>query len=226
MNKRNIFIFVGTILGLIFILILFWKLKFEDLSMPVQHRIGIKNNSLDLITGMVREIRIKGKSGEEKVDIEIRIYDNEAKLIWKKIYTECNYENDLCILESFTKENPLELPIDGCRVEYSLNGTMENYGQLYFIEYNASFQRVYFVLCLLVVCITIVVLYLNSKKSISLSRVYFILMIIIGMLYNFVLPPLSVPDEQAHFLESYKISSILLGNEVYDSNGDSVKKSL
>ena len=39
-----------------------------------------------------------------------------------------------------------------------------------------------------------------------------------GLLFNFVMPPLGVPDEEAHFLEAYGLSNTLLGKEVKQDN--------
>ena len=218
MNKKDVKLFVGTVLTVISILMIFWNVKLEDLSMPIQHKIGIDKSSVNLCLGKIREIRLKGSVDNEIIDTEISIY-KDGEQIWANKYLNCRFENNICILESFAKESPLIIPEQGCEVEYVINGKETTNIELYFIEYSGSFQKIYLGLCLLIISAVIIVLFLGNKINIPLEVIYLCLAITLGALYNFVLPPLSVPDEQAHFLESYKLSSMILGSEIYDDTG-------
>lgn len=56
-------------------------------------------------------------------------------------------------------------------------------------------------------------------KNFCLHRMFLICGLLIGSLYLFIFPPLSVPDEWAHYVSAYKISNQLLGVEAVDENG-------
>ena len=198
---------------------LFWKLKLQNISMPIEHRIGCDDGQLSLSIGKVREIRIRGNGIKKNVDVSINVFDNMGSLIWKGEYKKCNFENDVYVLDTFTKEVPLLLPLDDCTVKYYISGCDKKDINLYFIEYSGSLFNLYTVLCVFVILIYILVLYFAFRKNICLHKAYICLMLSLGFLYSFILPPLSAPDEQAHFLESYRVSSVLLGSDVYDDNG-------
>lgn len=62
--------------------------------------------------------------------------------------------------------------------------------------------------------------YLLYRNKISISRLYFGTIVLLGLLYSLVLPPLSAPDEVAHYIASYELSNRLLGLQpLRDSEG-------
>jgi len=56
-------------------------------------------------------------------------------------------------------------------------------------------------------------------KKFSLHKMYLICGLYLGALYMVVLPPLSAPDEWAHYATAYKISNYLLGEEAVSEDG-------
>ena len=60
--------------------------------------------------------------------------------------------------------------------------------------------------------------FLLIKKK-RMESIFCCMLIAIGMLYMFILPPFVVPDEPSHFVTAYSQSSKLLGEQVYDENG-------
>lgn len=61
--------------------------------------------------------------------------------------------------------------------------------------------------------------FLLFKKDIRWEWRYLAAVVSFGLLYLFVLPPLSAPDEISHFVSAYELSSRLLGTEAADENG-------
>lgn len=55
--------------------------------------------------------------------------------------------------------------------------------------------------------------YLAFWKNIKLENVFLAASLVFGMAYSIVLPPFATPDESAHFISSYNISSSMLGRE-------------
>ena len=64
----------------------------------------------------------------------------------------------------------------------------------------------------------------NSQKkiwgrSVRLERIYPVAGLLLGLLYLFVLPPLSAPDEISHYVSAYQLSSHMLGQPSNDRYG-------
>lgn len=57
-------------------------------------------------------------------------------------------------------------------------------------------------------------------KHKCIEQIFTIAVMIIGMIYMFVLPPFTVPDEIAHFVTTYSYSSELLGENALNSEGE------
>ena len=101
-----------------------------------------------------------------------------------------------------------------------LNGNVSEYA----IEYriiNGNYNSLrYFVLALYVAMTAafflVVFLFL---KNVKLERIFAALILVIGGIYLFALPPYTVPDEASHFVTAYAQSSVLLGEDVLDDEG-------
>jgi uncharacterized membrane protein len=53
----------------------------------------------------------------------------------------------------------------------------------------------------------------------SLEKIAFFTILLLGMLYMFILPPYSAPDEERHIMTTYKYSSQLMGKEATNDEG-------
>lgn len=95
----------------------------------------------------------------------------------------------------------------------------------YVMEYrviNGNHNSLRFVVAILYLVMTLVfllmMLLLVSKAKIEWLFVGFVLSV--GFLYLIALPPYTVPDEASHFVTTYAHSSQLLGEEVFDNDGN------
>ncbi|MEG1432597.1 DUF2142 domain-containing protein [Eubacterium sp.] len=61
---------------------------------------------------------------------------------------------------------------------------------------------------------------LLSKIELQIHIIFIIAAIIIGTAYIIVIPPGGVPDESNHYLTAYSYSSILIGSQAKDTNGN------
>ncbi|MBQ8814171.1 MAG: DUF2142 domain-containing protein [Lachnospiraceae bacterium] len=61
--------------------------------------------------------------------------------------------------------------------------------------------------------------YVLRKKEFCLHKMYLLCGLYLGTLYMVVLPPLTAPDEWAHYATAYKISNYLVGEEAVDEDG-------
>ena len=197
---------------------LFWSIKLQGYSMPIQHTVNYSGEFTTRL-GAVREIVIRYPKMEETVEIDILVYDSNHEKCWEKSYEDVVITGKNQTLDSFEKENPLELPKGSYYSQILING--ENCSNLNcrFIEYSGSYKGIYTILCIFLILGEIVVFLLYRNAELPLERVYFCMAIMLGFILNFVMPPLGVPDEQSHFMEAYELSSKIMRNEQYDENG-------
>lgn len=66
---------------------------------------------------------------------------------------------------------------------------------------------------------TILIIGIMLLKGKRLESIFAVMVIFIGSIYLFAVPPFAVPDEASHFATAYVESSMLLGRETLDENG-------
>lgn len=71
-----------------------------------------------------------------------------------------------------------------------------------------------------VIALSGILVYALRTKNFTVHRMYLICGLLVGSLYLLVFPPLSAPDEWAHYISAYKISNYLTGTPAVDENGD------
>lgn len=216
-KKRDIIIISGAVLLTILAMCLFWRFKFQGYSMPIQHKVSYSGEFTTTL-GAVREIVVLHEKSEEPVQILISVYDNENEKCWENSYEDVMLTGKKQTLESFERENPLHLRKGTYRAEILIDGVVADM-DCRFIEYSGSYKELYRILCVLLVVGEIIFFILCRNKKISQHGTYFWGVITLGVILNFAMPPLGVPDECSHFLTAYELSSKMLMQSKYDENG-------
>lgn len=195
---------------------LFWILRLSGESMPVGHTIGLSGGSFTPEIGKIREITISGTI-DEPIELQLSIYDGK-ELIWENNYMIPEIKGMNFPIQQFEKDQELELEKKQYDVRVEIDGKISKTGHIRLIEYNGSYKVFYLELSLLcLVGIFVFTLFLQNK-NVKIEHKYFFIALYCGLLFNFVMPPLGVPDEEAHFLEAYGLSNTLLGKEVKQDN--------
>lgn len=90
-------------------------------------------------------------------------------------------------------------------------------GDLNFSLFGSSYffiQGVYYAAGISFIFLVVLIFaYLAFWKKIKLENVFLAASLVFGIAYSIVLPPFATPDESAHFISSYNISSSMLGRE-------------
>lgn len=81
------------------------------------------------------------------------------------------------------------------------------------LKYLALFIYLLMSSALFVICVMCI-------RKVNIEKIFIVIVLIIGGVYMFVIPPHAVPDEPSHFVTAYTQSSILLGKQAYDSEGN------
>lgn len=87
------------------------------------------------------------------------------------------------------------------------------------VDYPAIPSLAVVLMILSIIALVGISAYLLSAKKFSLHRMFVICGLLLGSIYLFVCPPMSAPDEWAHYVSAYKISNHLLWVEAVDENG-------
>lgn len=220
MNKRKeIFKFATIIIIVVTALVLFWSIKLQGYSMPIQHTTKSVSGEFSTTIGEVREIMVKGVKNDSPVTINVTVYSEDDMKIWQKQYTDIVLTGNYQTIDTFEKENFLKLPEGKYYVKYVCDSQLEVSLQFRFTEYSGSFFKIYFVLSILLLAGIIVICFVYHQQKMPIHINYVIIMLLLGTIYNFAFPPLGVPDEESHFLEAYKLSSKIMLQEEYDDNG-------
>lgn len=66
--------------------------------------------------------------------------------------------------------------------------------------------------------------YLLIQKKWRMEHVFLIAALLFGVLYSYVLPPISAPDEMRHYISAYQLSNRMLGLPAWADDGEGGKK--
>lgn len=80
----------------------------------------------------------------------------------------------------------------------------------------------YFFIAIIIAGIACVIVLNFTMKRDQIANSFVAMILLIGSVYIFVIPPFSVPDEYSHIVTAYSKSSELLGREVVDENGQAI----
>lgn len=180
----------------------------------------------------------------EKAKILVRFKDASTS----KLIQESQIPVEQIVNENFQKIllNKELVGIVGCsyKIEVSLEGAKKVYliiseedtysdgkcyqnekllkGDMSFSLFGSGYkflQRVYYIVGLLFAfSVMLFVVYLAFWKNIKLENIFLIGSLLFGIIYSIVLPPFAIPDESAHFIAAYNVSSNILGKEAINED--------
>ena len=82
--------------------------------------------------------------------------------------------------------------------------------RIVFDKLGSSFNYIYLVLAIILTAFFVLMYNLWADKRIAAHKLFLIAVIILGLLYSFILPPYSAPDEEKHIDQSFNMSNKLL----------------
>ncbi len=119
---------------------------------------------------------------------------------------------------AYESGNPIQL---GCSREAQLAGSPLTAGDETLdstIALKISFDRIggftvrlFWLLALPLALLLGAVIWLAGRKNFPLHRLYLVAVVVLGLLYNTVLPPYASPDEMFHINQAFNNSSVVLG---------------
>lgn len=204
---------------LIGILLFYWKAELQDSDRPIAHRAEVLTNEFELTVGEIRGINIKRRNELKNVILSVEIQNLSGNIVWQNQYKNIDITSEYKELEHFYPENLIDVPKGKYVVKCYINEKEDREIRTEFVEYRGNYKKYYGVFSILVITILLISLIITNLGNIELHKKYFVLAILMGVFYGLVFPSLSAPDESSHFLEAYKISSKIMGKQVFDSEG-------
>lgn len=90
---------------------------------------------------------------------------------------------------------------------------------------DQSYLRVYFVgITVILFAMLVLTWFLGYGMKWEAHRLFLLMGICLGVLYIFILPPYSTPDEQAHIYTAYAFSNSLMGKEAVNEDGNTIAR--
>lgn len=83
----------------------------------------------------------------------------------------------------------------------------------YFVTSSSTALAIFNIAIISVYLVLIISIVLFYNEKLEFAKMILINIILLGLLYNFILPPLTAPDEDCHFAMSYSYSNVLLGGK-------------
>lgn len=215
---------------LIFILLFFfminYKVKVEDtvvyedvVSSAVSYEVTFPFKE---ITGFaIRDNNAENQKIYENQNIDFEILLSlDGQIIWQEQYEEVQLRASF-----FTEISQDALfPVDVIEGEvyqvrcYSENADLSNVSVRFYGE-SKSFQYIYLLICIAsAIALAGAIIVINNLNKIGMAKAVFGILVGLGILWNMVTPPISVPDEEYHLGQAWIVSDRILGVE--SENGD------
>ena len=209
-------IFMGFIAMIMF---LFWKLELVGTPRPFYHKTDVITGNIKMTVGELREIRIRSKNELKVQELKIVVKDKNNKAVFEKKYYDLSINTKFQKIDYYSKENPITIEPGEYRVFFYTDGIENSEISGVFLEYSGNFKVFYIVLCgIIIVSLVLIIVVLKFAYK-KLYYTYALIAILLGGIWNFIAPPLAMPDEYSHFLESYTVSHKLCGTQEKDNKG-------
>lgn len=145
-------------------------------------------------------------------------------LLQEQVHTEKDSEYIINVSVTNIQLDSVSMPIVEVSDEQSVSMLLNSEESGYAVEYriiNGNYNALRFlaVAFYLGMSIAIFAVMFMGLKKVKTEQIFVVFTLIIGFMYMFALPPFSVPDEPAHFVQTYAYSSELLQEQVLDEEG-------
>lgn len=159
-------------------------------------------------------------------EFTVWITDEDENTIWEKTYYNLTINHEeMVILEEYERGEGIEVG----NGRYQIHNTLCEDSSIRVVHkilaYDGSYAFwygwcVFFALAFLAV--VLIVTWKDTPKSLALQ--FFLAMVLMGILFTMIMPPLTVPDEESHFLNAYDWASQIMRQEETDEYGNRVMR--
>lgn len=192
-------------------LVFYWKAELEGFSKPVSHQTDVITGKFSVTVGEIREINIRCQNRIENINLTVLIQNENGDKIFEKNYKKINIANEFQMIDYYPVEAPLIVTPGVYEAKFYVDGKEDNNVIGRFVEYGDNYKKTYLLFGTLIVALTIATICLINFSNFSIEYYYFFIAVSMGIFWNFLAPPLAMPDEYSHFIEAYNLSNQIYG---------------
>ena len=159
----------------------------------------------------------------ESLDFTVTILDEAQHSVWQQDYKDMHIASgDTVILEEFERGEGIALPAGSYHIACSLLQDPSLSVRIKIMSYDGSCKRLYGGCAAAAIIFLVILLGITMKQDgkFRLPVCFFTAMVLMGILYSLIMPPLTVPDEESHFFKAYDLASDMLFQEKKDQYGN------
>ncbi len=221
-------IFFMAIAAFVFLM---WKVCVSSAITPMEQ--VTKNGWFEVKDSPIRGIRIyadslkRDRSIGEVPEFSVRIDDSDGNTVWEKTYYNTYIEpNECLILEEFERGEGIEVINGSYRIHNTLSEDETIRVRHKIMAYDGSYGKSYLicsaVALLFMAGILAVTMIKDSRRQLAVN--YFVILVLMGILFSVIMPPLAVPDEESHFIMAYDMADKILSTNNRDEYGNRIMR--
>lgn len=200
-------------------LVLYYKAELAFLPKPISHQTDILTGEYEVTIGKIREINIRCQKKYENVDLTVSVVNENGDIAFQKEYKGIDIFGEFTLIDYYTRENPLVVEPGKYVAKFFVNGIENKDIVGRFVEYSGDYKKIFFAFGAIISLIMILLIWVIKFLKLQIEYLYLVCAIVMGIFWNFVAPPLAMPDEYSHFLEAYQLTNYIYGTSEKDENG-------
>ena len=194
-------------------LLCIWKISVSGGTRPIEQK--TQDGYFQGMDSPIRGIRIYVETQyrdliEESSEFTLWITDEDGETIFEETYDALSLKDgEFLILEEFERGQGIEIGAGRYQIHDTIIRDERIRISYKILIYNGNYRQFYFI-CLAVALVFLAVfLAFTMRKTgkYELAFNYFAALLLMGVLFSIVMPPLTVPDEESHFRKAYDLSS-------------------
>lgn len=202
--------------GIALFILLIWKLFISECTRPVEQR--TKDGWFEGTDSQIRDIRLCVETKYRDIVLEeseftVWITEENGDKIWEETYNNLSLrDGELLILAEYERGEGIDTRTGRYRICDTLakdDNIRINYRVFFYNENYKTFYAICAVIALIFLALFLAATMLQGQKY-QLAINYFLALIMMGVLFSIIMPPLTVPDEESHFRMAYELSSKML----------------
>ena len=141
----------------------------------------------------------------ESLDFTVTILDEAQHSVWQQDYKDMHIASgDTVILEEFERGEGIALPEGSYHIACPLLQDPSLSVRFKIMSYDGSCKRLYGGCAAAALIFLVILLGITMKQDgkFRLPVCFFTAMVLMGILYSLIMPPLTVPDEESHFFKA------------------------
>ncbi len=221
-------IFFLAIAAFIFLM---WKVCVSSAITPVEQ--VTKDGWFEVKDSPVRSIRIyvdrleRDRSIGEVPEFSVWIDDADGNTVWEKTYCNTYIEpNECLILEEFERGEGIEVANGSYQIHNTLSEDETIRVKHKIMAYDGGYRKSYFICSVAALVFLAVILAVTMVKDSRRQQAvnYFMILVLMGILFSVIMPPLAVPDEESHFIMAYDMADKVLSADNRDEYGNRIMR--